>query len=133
MRHDIYTLPEIVFVAGQSNTLRWRLFTKAGVPYNADGCTGNFAVVDYSDQTGDPLISKSLSFIVDPDAEDDESAVKNIAYVDLEPNDTVPVSGQPLHGKYIYQITIRDVDGEVEIPNQGFLQIYHNINESFLK
>lgn len=128
MRHDIYTLPEVVFVSGQSNTLRWRLFTKAGVPYNADGCTGNFAVVDYSDQTGDPLISKSLYFIVDPDADDSETAVKHIACVDLTPSDTLG-----LDGKYIYQITIKDIDGEAEIPNQGFFQITHNINESFLK
>jgi hypothetical protein len=124
MRQDIYTLPEIVFVSGQSNTLRWRLFTMANVPYNADGCTGNFAVVDYSDQTGEPLISKPLSFTIG----DDDTSAKNVAYVDLEPNDTLG-----LYGKYIYQITIKDVDGEVEIPNQGFLQITHNINESFLK
>lgn len=124
MRHDIYTLPEVVFVSGQSNTLRWRLFTVAKQPFNADGCTGNFAVVDYSDQTGDPLISKPLDFVVG----DDETGVKNIAVVDLEPDDTLG-----LYGKYIYQITIKDVDGEVEIPNQGFLQITHNINESFLK
>jgi hypothetical protein len=94
------------------------------VPYNADGCTGNFAVVDYSDQTGEPLISKPLSFTIG----DDDTSAKNVAYVDLEPNDTLG-----LYGKYIYQITIKDVDGEVEIPNQGFLQITHNINESFLK
>lgn len=54
--------------------------------------------------------------------------MKNVAAVDLEPRDTLG-----LHGKYIYQITIKDVDGEVEVPNQGFLQIVHNINESFLK
>lgn len=124
MRHDIYTMPEVMFVAGQSNTLRWRLFTTSHVPFNADGCTGNFAVVDYSDQTGDPLISKPLQFFVG----DDETGAKNIAQVDLEPRDT-----KGLHGKYIYQITIMDVDGEVEIPNQGFLQITHNINESFLR
>lgn len=124
MRHDIYTMPEVVFVSGQSNTLRWRLFTMTHVPFNADGCTGNFAVVDYSDQTGDPLISKSLKFVVG----DDETGVKNVATVDLLPQDTLG-----LYGKYIYQITIKDVDGEAEIPNQGFLQITHNINESFLK
>lgn len=124
MRHDIYTMPEIIFVSGQSNTLRWRLFTPAKLPFNAEGCTGNFSVVDYSDKTGDPLISKPLTFVIG----DDETKVKNIAVVELSPDDTLG-----LYGKYIYQITIRDVDGEVEIPNQGFLLISHNINESFLK
>lgn len=122
MRHDIYTLPEIVFVAGQSNTIRWHLFTPAHHPYNANGCTGNFSVVDYSDRTSDPLISKPLTF----DFGDD--GIKNVASVDLLSSDTLG-----LYGKYIYQITIKDIDGESEIPNQGFLQIYHNINESFLK
>ena len=51
MRHDVYSLPEVMFVAGQSNTLRWRLFTEQNVPFNAEGCTGNFALVDYSDIT----------------------------------------------------------------------------------
>ena len=124
MRHDVFTLPEIVFVAGQSQTLRWRLLTEKKVPFNADGCTGNFAVVDYSDKTGDPLISKSLTFSIG----DDETGVKNIASVDLLPADTLG-----LCGKYIYQITIKDIDGEAEIPNHGFFFIAHNINESFLE
>lgn len=124
MRRDIYTLPEISFVSGQSNTLRWRLFTITKRPFNADGCTGNFAVVDYSDQTGDPLITKSLTFEVG----DNPDKIKNVAVVDLSPDDTLGLTG-----KYIYQITIRDIDGEAEIPNQGFLHIAHNINESFLQ
>ena len=32
-----------------------------------------------------------------------------------------------------YGLRIFDIDGEAEIPNQGFLLISHNINESFLK
>lgn len=125
MRHDVYSMPEVMFVAGQSNTLRWRLFTEQNVPFNADGCTGNFALVDYSDKYNtEPLISKPLSFSIG----DNETGAKNIATVDLVPNDTLG-----LYGKYIYQITIRDIDGEVEIPNQGIINIFHNINESFLK
>lgn len=125
MRHDIYSLPEVTFVAGQSNTLHWRLFMEQNVPFNADGCTGNFALVDYSDKYNtEPLVSKSLSFSVG----DDGTGVKNVGSVDLLPNDTLG-----LYGKYIYQITIKDIDGEVEIPNQGIINIFHNINESFLK
>lgn len=124
MRHDIYTLPEVVFVSGQSLTLRWRLLTVNKVPFNADGCVGDFSVVDYSDKTGDPLITKSLTFSVG----DDDTGAKNVASVDLLPKETLG-----LYGKYIYQITIKDIDGEAEIPNQGILLITHNINESFLK
>lgn len=117
-------MPEIRFVSGQSNTLRWRLFTSARTPFNADGCVGNFSVVDYSLPVSEPLISKPLEFSVG----DYELNVKNLATVELQPEDTLG-----LYGKYIYQITIQDVDGSVEIPNQGFLQISHNINEDFLK
>lgn len=125
MRHDVYSLPEVMFVAGQSNTLRWRLFMEQNVPFNADGCIGNFALVDYSDKYNDePLVSKPLSFVIG----DDVTGAKNVATVDLLPTDTLG-----LYGKYIYQITIKDIDGEVEIPNQGIFNIFHNINESFLK
>ena len=124
MRSDIYTLPQITFVAGQSQTLRWRLLTQSKYPFNANDCTGNFAVVDYSDKYSDPLISKPLSFVVD----DNKNEVKNIATVELLPTDTLGFSG-----KYIYQIIIKDIKGKTEIPNQGILLISHNINESFLQ
>lgn len=80
--------------------------------------------MDYSDKTGDPLITKSLTFSIG----DDDTGAKNVASVDLLPKETLG-----LYGKYIYQITIKDIDGEAEIPNQGILLITHNINESFLK
>jgi len=122
LRNDIYTMPTVMFVAGQSNTLNWRLYTRGGSPYNAKGCTGNFSVVDYSDQTGDPLISKTVGFKIGIEE------VMNVASVDLAPGDTLQ-----LDGKYIYQLTIKDTYGEAEIPNQGFLLITHNINKGFLQ
>lgn len=122
MRNDIYTMPSIVFVAGQSNTIKWNLYTRAKTPYNAQGCTGNFSVVDYSDQEGDPLINKALSF-----SKGIENVI-NVASVNLAPRDTLE-----LDGKYIYQIIIKDIYNEAEIPNQGFLLITHNINAAYLK
>lgn len=125
MRHDVYSMPEIMFVAGQSNTLRWRLFKERNVPFNGEGCEGNFALVDYSDKYNtEPLVSKPLAFSIG----DDATGAKNMASVDLLPSDTLGLSG-----KYVYQITIKDIDGEVEIPNQGIIHIYHNINATFLK
>lgn len=124
MRKDIYTLPELQFVAGQSNTFRWRLWTQSKAAFNADGCTGNFAILDFSDQNADePVLSKPLTFEIG-----DESGAKNVARLDLSPSDTVD-----LHGYYIYQITIVDVDDEAEIPGQGRVHIAHNINSGFLK
>lgn len=122
MRRDIFTMPEIRFVGGQSLTLRWNLYRKNGTPYNAQRCTGNFSVIDYSDQDDETiLINKSVTFL------ENKEGIINIAQVDLVPSDT-----KSLDGKYIYQITIKDVFGEIEIPDQGFLQITHNINEGFI-
>ena len=121
MRNDIYTMPTIDFVGGQSNTINWRMYTRGGSPYNAKGCVGNFSVVDYSDQTGEPVISKIVTFKIGIEG------VMNVASVDLAPSDTLH-----LDGKYIYQLTIKDIYEEAEIPNQGLLMIAHNINKSFL-
>lgn len=122
MRHDIYTMPEIMFVSGQSKTIRWRLFKAKNIPFNAERYIGNFSVVDYSDKTGDSLISKSLTF------SEDDDGVLSIATVNLSSSDTLG-----LYGKYIYQITIKDrYNNDAEIPNQGILLIFHNINEQYL-
>lgn len=123
MRKDIYTLPTIEFVAGQSNTFRWRLWTQGKRPFNAENCRGNFAILDYSDQDAEePLVSKDLSF--QADGSDD---VINSATVELQPSDTIE-----LQGRYIYQITIVDQFGNSEIPNQGIMFIAHNINSRYL-
>lgn len=116
MRHDIYTLPEITMVGGQTETLQFRLFDANGDPFS--GASGNFAVVDFSDQEGDPVISKAVDISL---------GGSNIASVDLAPSDTLE-----LHGKYIYQLTLYDTSDNVEIPGQGIMQITHNINQSFL-
>ena len=38
-----------------------------------------------------------------------------------------------LFGKYIYQITIQDRDGEVEIPSQGIMYITNNIDKGIIR
>lgn len=47
-------------------------------------------------------------------------------FVSITPEDTVD-----LWGKYIYQISIKDANGVVEIPNQGILYITNNIHKDF--
>ena len=117
MRDDIYTLPQISIVGGQSKTLKFNLWTTNTAMFNAEDCSGNFSVVSYSDKSGEILISKTMTF----EAGDDPT-VSNVAVVNLLPQDTAY-----LYGKYIYQITIIDEDGNVEIPNQGILYIAYNI------
>ena len=121
--NDNYTLPQISFVAGQSKTLAFNLWTISKHRYNASDCTGNFAIVNYSDKTSTPLVSKSMTFEVGEDED-----IYSVATVELESSDTLD-----LYGKYIYQLTIKDIDGNAEIPNQGIFLITNNINKSFLR
>lgn len=52
--------------------------------------------------------------------------ISNVLRVVLLPEETVD-----LVGKFIYQITIQDISGEIEIPDQGIIRIANNINKSF--
>ena len=58
---------------------------------------------------------------------DTEDGICNILTVVLDPSDT-----KDLRGKYIYQITIKDVADLAEIPGQGLLHITNNINKGFI-
>lgn len=58
----------------------------------------------------------------------DDVTAENVLAVTLDPLDTVD-----LCGKYIYQITIKDINGNIEIPKQGILFIINNINKSFIR
>ena len=123
MKNTIYTLPQDSFVAGQTREYAWRLYSESKEPFDARNCSGAFSLIDYSDNDEDstPIFTKSISFL------SGDSNAKNIAYVSLEPSDTMR-----LNGKYIYQISIKDPDGVIEIPNQGIFYIYNNINKSFV-
>ena len=123
MRHDIYTLPQITLVGGQSETIQWRVFDRDGEPYDASGISGRFAVVDYSHQAvTTPLLTANITFV-----NDSEMGVNNVAQITLSSSDTLA-----LYGKYIYQITLKDSLGSAEIPNQGIMFIAHNIDQGYL-
>lgn len=118
MQTNIYTLPELTFVGGKTQELNFRLKRPDGTPYNARACTANFAICNYSNKTGTPFVS------ITPEFRTEESGgVINILHIDLPATDTLE-----LFGKYIYQITIIDDNGNVEIPNQGIMNITRNIN-----
>lgn len=122
MRHEQFVLPSYTFVAGNTREHQWKLLSRNGSPFNADGCTGSFALVEYSRRYDNvPLLTKPLEFIEAGDT------IKSTATVTLLPDDT-----KDLSGKYIYQITIKDVDNEVEIPGQGIFLISKNTNVDFL-
>lgn len=121
MQTKIYTLPELTFVGGQTQEMQFNLKKTDGSFYNARHCTTNFSVCNYSNKTGTPLFSLQPTLIMD--GNQDPHTLRII----IPANKTVG-----LYGKYIYQLTIRDTTGKVEIPNQGIMYITKNINQGFI-
>lgn len=87
----------------------------------------------YYGVTAGSTITKDDEILLDKDIVDSfllsvSSQYNNVLTVKLLPTDTVD-----LFGKYIYQIIIRDIDGDVEIPKQGILYVTNNINKNFIR
>lgn len=77
---------------------------------------------DHLNRDGDPILSKEMRIEKGTD-EDTE----NLLLVTLEPEET-----ESWEGKYIYQVTVRDGAGNVDVPSQGVLYVYKNIDEGFI-
>lgn len=121
--YNPYTLPTIDFVGGETQDLAFNVyFHELDKPFSLAGCTANFSIVNYTNKMGAPILTKEMGSTYGSTA-----LVDNVLTVKLLPSETVN-----LYGKYIYQITIKDVEGNVEIPKQGILYITNNINKSFI-
>ena len=122
--YDPYTLPTISFVGGETQDLAFHTyFYKNMKPYDLTECISNFSVVSYTNKHGAPLLTKPMTAVLN-----DEGNCHNILTVTLQPKETID-----LYGKYIYQIQIKDIGGDIEIPKQGILYISNNINKDFVK
>ena len=121
MIHSIYTLPEISFVGGESQSLFFNLRTREGNEFDATECTVDFAMIHYTNKNGMPIFTKQA------DIKPGNSGVLSIAVVDILPEDTID-----LYGRYVYQITISDFAGQTEIPGQGLIDITRNIHPDFI-
>lgn len=116
-----YNLPFIMFVGGESEQLRFNLHTVAGDDFDAYGCTVDFSIVNYSNKTSAPIFTKTATL------EDGPDGYLSVAVVDFDPNDT-----KNIHGRYIYQLTIKNSTSMVEIPGQGIIDIVRNIHPDFI-
>lgn len=128
MKNPMYQLPTMEFIGGENITLRWNLWALSineqmnkDVPFNANGCTVTFSLIDITNKTGEPIISRKCI----PEIGDEGIASTVITY--LVPADTVN-----LRGKYIYQLTIVASDGAAEIPGQGVMYINNNIDRKLV-
>jgi len=119
--NPIYNLPVLDFVAGESQTFFFHLLTPKGAPFDASLCNVAFAIINYTNKTGTPLVIKNATILVGV------SGVPNIASIELEPEDTVH-----FYGRYVYQLSVQDMDGYTEIPGLGILNITKNIHQAFI-
>lgn len=121
-----YTLPTIDFIGGSTQDLVFHCYFYVNKePFDLSSCTANFSLINFVNKNGTPLVSKQMEIWTDRET---EGAVRNILAVTLDPSDTVKLGGQ-----YVYQITIKDISGEVDIPNQGIMRIVNNINKAFVQ
>ena len=121
-----YTLPVISFVGGSTQELLFHTFYyENNERFDLTYCEANFAIVNYVNKYGMPVLTKKMDIYLDEDTTDQ---APNTLRVVLNPSDTVA-----LNGKYVYQISIRDKSGRVEIPNQGIMLITNNIDKSYIQ
>lgn len=122
-----YTLPPMDFVGGATQDLVFHCYFYVNKkPFDLSTCTANFSIINFINKHGEPILSKQMSIGA---ADYGEGEVGNILRISLTAEDTVNLPA----GKYIYQITIRDISGDVEIPDQGIIHIIHNINKSYIR
>ena len=124
---NIYTLPQIDFVGGSTHDLVFRCYyhlNKEAIDLSS--CTANFSIINFINKNGRPLVSKQMSI---GEGQGTNGRVNNVLRVSLSPLDTVNLPA----GKYIYQITIKDISGDIDIPNQGIIYIINNINKAFVR
>lgn len=118
-----YTLPTIDFVAGSTQDFAFHCYFYANhKPHDLSSCEANFAIVSFNNKMGTPHIRKDMEIVP---GNDTAEGVHNTLNVTLDPKDTVNLPT----GKYIYQITIRDISGDMEIPNQGIIYLVNNIDK----
>lgn len=104
------------FTIGETQMLVFHLKNEAGHPYDATGCTAHFVIADYINANMAPYVSLSVEIKQD------------LAIVTIGSADTR--SMQP--SKYSYQLTLKDADGNVEVPSQGHLFLRNNHDRQFL-
>lgn len=121
MQTTFYTLPEWSFVAGGINKKELILYETKGVPYDLPNGIVRLSLIPFVNRGGEPHLKKMFDIL-----DDDNGANCKVELV-LNAEETVN-----LKGKYIYQVMIRDAEGNIAPPQQGTMIIYPNIDKAFV-
>lgn len=112
----VYSLPDLVFRGGSSQQLVFNLKNyTSGEPFDLSGGSIIFSANDYINPTETPALKYAAT--LSSDAYGD----KSIAKVTLAPADT-----KSLRGKYVYQLTMKDSDGNIDTNLAGLMVILEN-------
>ena len=111
MQTKLTTMPEWDFVGGETQKRTFTIYKPSGIAYDIPNGTASLAIVDFVNRDSYPLLEKQSC---------------KVAF-SLSPSDTLS-----LFGKYIYQVTIKDGNGNASIPYQGIMVIARNIDRPFL-
>ena len=122
MQTKTYSLPEWNFVGGETQKRTFTLYeAEDDERYNLQGATAEVVIVDFVNCRTAPKLRKEVSIQMDANENYCEAVVM------LSPTDTID-----LFGKFIYQITIKDVVGNVAAL-KGTMRISENINKAFIR
>lgn len=116
---QILRLPDWEMVGGESQAKSFTLTQDNGVEYSLPGATAQLAVVPFVNTTSTPLLTKLVQVTAS------ESGNYCEVEFSLSPADTISFAG-----KYIYQVTIKDAQGNTSAP-QGYLYVRANIDKAF--
>jgi len=113
-------LPDWEFVGGVTQEYDFTLRSENGYFYDIPGATASLAVAPFVNPK-DAVIVKQGFIIAN------SSGVNCVAHFSLDKNDTVN-----LHGKFIYQISVKNIDGTMAPPMRGRMYITENIDKTFV-
>ena len=70
MISNIYSLPQIDFVGGSSESFIFNLYYSGDrdTPYGLVGCDANFSIINYINKNGDPVVSKKMNIEASSDS-----------------------------------------------------------------
>ena len=121
MQTKLTTMPEWDFVGGETQKRTFTIYKPSGIAYDIPNGTASLSIVDFVNRDSYPLLEKQSSVAADANGKSCKVAFS------LSPSDTLSLSG-----KYIYQVTIKDGNGNASIPYQGIMVIARNIDQPFL-
>lgn len=114
----VYGLPDLIIRGGSSQQFTFNLKSyNSDEPFDISGGSVVFSVNDYVNPSDTPILKYAATLI------SDATGGKTKARVAFIPDDT-----KDMKGKYVYQLTMKDSDGNIDTSLAGLMVILENID-----